>query len=341
MPTPERANRGRTPSTPRTHGVAAPEPRATNLRSLLLKVPDLGEPAERAYITAVQHSPDPGARKKALECLSMAYGKLVVSMASHWRRRSVDTGDLIGVGYLALYGAIRDFDLHRAGVRLSAYAVPRIRGSMQAHIRQNAQPLALPDSDPYRRLLRNTRKLFQDAERSCAREAVTPSPGELCTRVGARVGLPAVEVENTLGLLSGMHISLENSPGHSGIPALQSESPEAGVIYRLDAGLMKRRIATLMKDILGHAERRVFEGRCMTNGEPMRLGELAAELGVSAERVYQLEASAKRKIAVALAGQGVFQGTPETLLQHTRARAPRRPSQDQRMTHPMNAVAAE
>ncbi len=294
------------------------------LAARLLRIPNLTQADERRYLTAYKTDPDPQRRRKALENLWLSYGKLVVSIASGYRFRSLDLSDLIGVGFLGLSGAITDFDLERSGVGLATYAIPRIRHEIQSYIRRNLQPVALPGSHPHRQLIRHSRALLADAHAACRREMVTPNRNELCRRVAARVGLSAHEVENTLQLLDGNHVFLDAGPrGSRTFASLFAASHEETVVSSIDSARVKHRVLALMDEILGTSERRVFQARCMTVSEPAKVHELAAELSVSSERICQLEASAKRKIAVALAQQGFLHGDPATLIAETRIRASR------------------
>jgi DNA-directed RNA polymerase sigma subunit (sigma70/sigma32) len=104
-----------------------------------------------------------------------------------------------------------------------------------------------------------------------------------------------------------------------------SVSPEDDAILRIDYAKARSRILVLAREILGERERIVFQARCMTDNEVVHLDSLARLLGVSRERVYQLEASAKRKIITAMAqeGYGVPQRAGE-VLQPVRTRARRR-----------------
>ena len=77
------------------------------------------------------------------------------------------------------------------------------------------------------------------------------------------------------------------------------------MIERLDHDRLRRRILSLIDEVLGERERIVFRGRAMTGSDPARpLEQLATVLGVSTARVHQIEASARRKIATALASMG-------------------------------------
>ena len=77
------------------------------------------------------------------------------------------------------------------------------------------------------------------------------------------------------------------------------------MILRLDHAKARKRIVALAQEILGERERIVFLRRCMSDSDDAtHLDSLAEQFGVSRERVYQLEASAKRKIAIALTQEG-------------------------------------
>jgi DNA-directed RNA polymerase sigma subunit (sigma70/sigma32) len=117
---------------------------------------------------------------------------------------------------------------------------------------------------------------------------------------------------------------------------LTASAHEEAVVCSIDSARIKHRLTMLVNEILGKSERRVFQTRCMTANEPAKLEELAAELGVSSERIYQLEASAKRKIAVALAEEGYLFGDVTTLIKETKVRASRRSP-----NHQPEAVAAK
>ena len=86
--------------------------------------------------------------------------------------------------------------------------------------------------------------------------------------------------------------------------------PEDAVIPRLDHAKLRRRVTGLAQELLGERERIVFLARCVSDprGTPQRL---AMELGVTRERIFQLEVSAKRKIAAALAHDGVLRPVAE------------------------------
>jgi DNA-directed RNA polymerase sigma subunit (sigma70/sigma32) len=155
-------------------------------------------------------------------------------------------------------------------------------------------------------------RLLAEARRSCHREKVEPTESELCDRIGRRIGLTGDEVARSMRLMQGGTLSLHaENQGGGGASRLEdtladdAASPEDDVILRLDHAKARKRIATLAQEILGERERVVFLSRCMSDSDEVtHLDSLAERFGVTRERVYQLEASAKRKIAVALTQEG-------------------------------------
>lgn len=271
---------------------------------------NLSAERERQLLRTVQESSDERARQAALTELWESHSKLVVAIASRYRQPNIDLLDLIGVGHLGLHAAIGRFDVERFESRLSSYAMGWIRWYIQDYIRRNSGPVRLPGSTGHRQLMQLGNRLLAEARKSCHREQVEATNSELCERVGRRVGLPGDEVARSMRLLDGGTLSLHAEAPHAAIrleDTLTDDavSPEDDVILRLDHAKARKRILALTHEILGERERVVFLARCMSdNDEVVHLNSLAEQFGVSRERVYQLEASAKHKIAVALKQEG-------------------------------------
>lgn len=266
---------------------------------------------ERALLQTIRHGTNERARQCALSELWQAHRGLVAAVASRYRRAGVETADLIGAGQLGLHAAIVRFDPDRFPGRLSTYAVPWIRWYVQDHISRNAGPVRLPSTSPHRQLARWGTRLFDDAQRACQREQVTPTEGELCSRVGRRIGLSANEVARSRHMVESAAASFDTLPSIAADADVVEPTPEDAAIERLDREKLRRRILALVDSILGERERVVFLARCMTGSEPVvHLDTLATRFGVSRERIYQLEGSARRKIITALRHEG-FTGLPD------------------------------
>jgi RNA polymerase sigma-32 factor len=273
---------------------------------------NLGPERERQLLRIYQTSTDEEERQTALTALWESHSKLVVAIAIRYRRRNIELVDLIGAGHLGLHTAIARFDVERFETRLATYAIGWIRSYIQDYIRRNAAPVRLPASAAHRQLARSARRLFADARRSCERENVDATEAELYARIGRRLGLDADEVAASLRLIYDGALSFDGeqteAAGGTNLEetlAAERESPEEDVIHRLDNAKVRKRIMQLVNQALGERERAVFLARCMRDdGDVVHLDTLAQQFGVTRERVSQLEASAKRKIATVLAQEG-------------------------------------
>lgn len=287
---------------------------------------------ERQLLRICQKGNDAIARQAALNDLWQSHSKLVIAVASRHRRTSIELADLIGAGHLGLHAAIERFDVDRYDSRLATYAVGWIRWHVQDYIRRNAAPVRLPATSAHRQLAQMSARLFADARKSCQRESVEATETELCARIGQRIGLDGDEVARSVRLIYGGTVSLHTNVNKAGTtPNLEETlvadggSPEDDVILRLDKAKARKRIMALVYEILGEREREIFLTRCMGDGdEVMHLDSLARRFGVTRERVCQLEASAKRKIAAALAREGYTHAAAGIPLRLPASRARRR-----------------
>ena len=293
---------------------------------------NLGRERERQLLRIYQTSTDAEERQTALTTLWQSHSKLVAAIASRYRRRNIELVDLIGAGHLGLHTAIARFDAERFETRLATYAIGWIRAYIQDYIRRNAAPVQLPASTAHRQLARSARRLFDDARRSCERENVDPTEAELYARIGRRLGVHADEVASSLRLIHDGVVSFQGERTEAAVGANLEEkltaergSPEDDVIHRLDHAKARKRIMQLVKQVLGERERAVFLARCMQDdGDVVHLETLAQQFGVTRERVSQLEASAKRKIANVLAQEGYGRPSVAAVFSMPAVRAPRR-----------------
>jgi RNA polymerase sigma factor (sigma-70 family) len=266
------------------------------IRSLVRR-PRLTAERERHLLLACR-SQDQAIREQAVSELSAGNGTLVVAVACQSRCPDLPLADLVGAGDRGMRAAIEAFDPQRSDARLSAYAVGWIRRAIQDYIDRHAKPGAA-----YPQLARASARLLADARRACRRDGVEATDAELCARVGARLGLDGDAVAQWLRQKHGTH------------GAWQAADEDATVRH-FDQARLRRCVTALTQEILGERERVVFLARCMTDAVPVRHRDsLAIELGLTRERVFQLEVSARRKMAAALARHG---------LRGTSCRAPQR-----------------
>jgi RNA polymerase sigma factor (sigma-70 family) len=264
---------------------------------------------ERALLQIIRQDGTVRNRHSALSTLWQAHAGLVTMIANRYRRIGIDTDDLISAGQLGVHSAIVRFDPDRFPGRLSTYAVPWIRWYVQDHVSRNGLPVRLPGTTAHRQLARFATRLFADARRACERERVDPSVMELCARVGRRVGLSADEVVRSQRVCGTSPVSFDHD---TAFDLGEGLTPDDDAIQRLDRKKLRQRVLALAETMLGQREREGFLARCMTGGAQIsQLDVLATRFGVSRERIYQLESSARRKIIVALRQEGLGDLTDE------------------------------
>jgi RNA polymerase sigma-32 factor len=282
--------------------------------------PNLDEARERELLARVRSAAPCSDSRAALTELWMSHGKLVAAIAAKYRRSDIDHDDLINAGHLGLHTAIMRFDTGRFDTRLSSYAAVWIRWYIADYIRRNSGPVRLPESKAHRQLAQSAPRLLAEARRACDREGVEPAESELHARIGRRIGLSADEVAHGLRLLRGARASLHSrdDEGESDIGLRDDAAPTADDIHeRMDHDRLRLRIRTLANEILGERERALFMARSMANSvEVPSLEAFAERFGISITRVHQIETSARRKIAVALATSGYGNVTGDDVVAH-------------------------
>jgi RNA polymerase primary sigma factor len=211
--------------------------------------------------------------------------RLVMSLTRHYTKADVPLLDLIQEGNLGLIRAVERFD-YRLGFRLSTYATWWIRQAITRALADQGRTIRLPVhvADQVRRVLRARRQLAQKLNRDPSVEEIATEAGFTPTRVGELFELMTdpLSLESPIGDGDSVYADL--------IEDRDSESPHA-------ASATKARTAELAKALesLEPRMRQVVERRFGLDGQkPQTLEELGAELGVTRERVRQLELRALR-----------------------------------------------
>ncbi|HTI82028.1 MAG TPA: sigma-70 family RNA polymerase sigma factor [Acetobacteraceae bacterium] len=259
------------------------DPNDTLAIQSLLRRPGLTLKRERSLLDTYRTGSDDRTRQPAMSELWHSHSKLVMAVARQYQQPDLPIADLVGAGQRGLHAAIDSFDPDQEETRLASYALAWIRRYIQDYIAQRTGSLDDASSASEIQLLRSASRLFSDARRACQREGIEATDAELRARVGARLGRTGDEVAQLL-------------------PVVQ---PESASVHQVDPVKLRRRMVELSEEILGARERTVFLARCLAEGRNLRRYEtLASELGITRERVFELEGSARRKIAAALAREG-------------------------------------
>lgn len=229
----------------------------------------------------------------ALHRLISAYARLAVSFASRFKRYDVAYEDLIQQGNLGLMRAAEKFDPEN-GSRFSTYAAWWIRASMQDFVMRNWSLVRTGTNANQKKLFFHLRRALQKHEREGGDEP-------LSVRVARELQVPEDQVEAMIGRMSGPDLSLDapqssDEDGRSWVETIEDGgvSTEAQVEARLDGA---RRRAALYSAVnqLPEREKRIVAMRHLAD-EPTTLSDLGAEMGISKERVRQLEERALARL---------------------------------------------
>jgi RNA polymerase primary sigma factor len=226
---------------------------------------------------------DDAAKRRLVECNL----RLVMSIARHYVNSGVPLLDLIQEGNLGLIRAVEKFD-YRKGFKLSTYATWWIRQAVSRAIADQGRTIRLPVHvvDQVRRVTRARRTLAQKLARDPVPEEIAELAGYTPERVVELLGLieDPVSLETPVG--DGDSIYSDLLEDH------RAAQPETVAAENLRETEVQDALATLSDRM-----RRVLELRYGLAGEPARsLEEVGKVLGVTRERVRQLEASAFREL---------------------------------------------
>jgi RNA polymerase sigma-32 factor len=237
----------------------------------------------------------------ALHRLTAAHMRLVISIAARFRNFGLPMGDLIQEGHVGLLEAAARFDPGR-DVRFSTYATWWIRASIQDYILRNWSIVRGGTSSSQKALFFNLRRLR-------ARMAQNPSqqPRQVMyAEIGEALGVAASDVELMDSRLSAPDTSL-NAPIHETESDTANRQdflvddvalPDETVGTRIDS---QRQVSWLQQalNVLNERELRIVRERRLRE-EGATLESLGESLGISKERVRQIENRALEKLREAL-----------------------------------------
>jgi RNA polymerase sigma-32 factor len=245
--------------------------------------------------------------ERALHRLITAYMRLAISMASKFRRYGAPMNDLIQEASLGLMKAADKFDPDR-GVRFSTYAVWWIKASIQDYVMRNWSMVRTGSTSSQKALFFNLRRVQAKLEREASQRGEVLDQHQLRQMVAAEVGVPLADVEMMEGRLSGSDYSLNatqssDEDGREWIDALEDEGQQAAeaVEGAHDGARLRDWLITAMRGL--NARERYIVAERKLKDEGRTLESLGEELGLSKERVRQLEAAAFAKMRRSLEAQ--------------------------------------
>ncbi len=279
-----------------THALALPIPSAVgNIDAYIQasnRFPMLSEVEEARLARRFHDEGDVDAARQ----LVLSHLRLVISIARGYLGYGLPHADLIQEGNIGLMKAVKRFDPAR-GVRLVSFAMHWIKAEIHEYILKNWRLVKVATTKAQRKLFFNLRSLKSNYEGA---DTLT---GTQAGEVAARLGVKQDEVVEMETRLSGRDIALEGNPD-------DNDEAFAPIDYLADSRyeptrvLENKALARLQNEGLQEAlgglderSRRIVEARWLTEeGDGATLHDLAAEFGVSAERIRQIEVKALQKM---------------------------------------------
>jgi RNA polymerase primary sigma factor len=250
-------------------------------------------PAEERELARLKDEGDEEAKRKLIE----SNLRLVMSITRNYTRADVPLLDLIQEGNLGLIRAVEKFD-YRLGFKLSTYATWWIRQAISRALAEQGRVIRLPVhvADQVRKVTKTRRLLGQKLNRD-------PSLEE----IAAELDLSPERVQELLDLVVDP-VSLETPIGEGDssvadlIPDASSKQPDAETADRARASELLEALSKLQP-----RQRRVLVERFGLDGvKPRTLEEVGANLGITRERVRQLEARALRELRAVAPGLELY-----------------------------------
>ncbi len=257
------------------------------------RIPLLTEKEESDLAHSFREQDDLEAARK----LVLSHLRLVVAIARGYLGYGLPHADLIQEGNVGMMKAVKRFDPDR-GVRLVSFAIHWIKAEIHEYIVKNWRLVKIATTKAQRKLFFNLRSM---------KSSSSTLQGDAVLAVAQQLGVKPEEVREMETRLSGQDMALESGPD-------DEEERFAPLAYLADPHaepsevLAQRQYARLQDEGLHQAlaglddrSRTIVQRRWLAEGDSATLHELAAEYGVSAERIRQIEVKAMQKMRTQLA----------------------------------------
>ena len=230
---------------------------------------------------------------EAAKTLILSHLKLVAKVAKGYAGYGLPQSDLVQEGNIGLMKAVKRFDPER-GVRLVSFAIFWIKAEIQEYIVKNWRLVKTATTKAQRKLFFNLRSM---------KKTLQPLKSDEINSIAKELNVKPEDVREMEYRFNGNEISLDYGSEESEddvfrpIAYLKDEAPEPSEKMELDQS-EGNSLSSLSKALsaLDERSRLILEERWLKDKDASTLHELADKLGVSAERIRQIEQAAMKKI---------------------------------------------
>jgi len=258
------------------------------------QIPMLSEQEEMDLARRLQSNNDLEAARR----LVLSHLRLVVAVARQYLGYGLPHADLIQEGNIGLMKAVKRFDPER-GVRLVSFALHWVKAEIHEYIIKNWRMVKMITTKAHRKLFFNLSSFKKFGQ--------TLSPDQV-REVASELNVRPEDVSDMERRMAGGEVSLDpiieadsDDLAYNPVQYLAAEGAEptevieAAHVERLHAEGLSEALATL-----DERSQRIIESRWLAGDKALTLHDLAAEYGVSAERIRQIETQALKKMKTAL-----------------------------------------
>ena len=230
---------------------------------------------------------------EAAKTLILSHLKLVAKVAKGYSGYGLPQSDLVQEGNIGLMKAVKRFDPER-GVRLVSFAIYWIKAEIQEYIVKNWRLVKTATTKAQRKLFFNLRSM---------KKTIQPLKSDEINSIAKELNVKPEDVREMEYRFNGNEISLDYGSDESEddvyrpIAYLKDETPEPSEQMEIDQS-EGNSLSSLSKALssLDERSRLILEERWLKDKDASTLHELADKLGVSAERIRQIEQAAMKKI---------------------------------------------
>ncbi len=230
--------------------------------------------------------------REACHRLVLSHRRMVEAMARKYSRLGATEEDLVGEGMLGLLDAARRFDPSR-GTKFATYARWWVRYYMRSYLAESRRAVSMPKTRNIVRIRSWVGRTVRDLEQKLGRRVARHEVAEA-------LGVTAEEVAIAQRGITGCDVPVaDNDPTEGHVAVFKGPSPEDLAAASEERSRVRAALVRALS-LLDEREGQIIRERLLAD-EPRSLREIGEELGVSRERVRQLEARALAKM------RGVFE----------------------------------